>query len=123
VTKRMNDNDDNSESLKIINDQHNHSFILIDSHSAQRKIALTDEIRNDISRQLKIQIAFSQIFTSFRILNLTIEVNMNDSKNSIILNSMLKFRDIYNLKAKFRRQSWKFLTFIQALICELKRKD
>ncbi len=42
VTKRMHDDDDNSWSLKMINDQHNHAFTFADFHSAQRKIFLLD---------------------------------------------------------------------------------
>ncbi len=109
-----------------MNDQHNHATILTDFHSAQRKIAMTAEIRNDVSRQLQIQIKSAEIFTSLRILEFTLSANLDDSKydfeNSIII-SLFKSRDIYNLKTKLRRESLKSLISSQALIRELKQKD
>jgi hypothetical protein len=52
--------------------------------------------------------------------------NLDDSKydleNSVII-SLFKFRDIYNLKTKFRRESLRFFISIQALIRELKQED
>jgi hypothetical protein len=80
------------------------------------------EIRNNISRQLQVQTRFSQILSSFRILDFIISSNLDDSKTSII-NSLFKSRDIYNLKAKLRRESLRLLTSIQALIRELKQED
>jgi hypothetical protein len=120
TAKRMNDSDDNSWVLEVINDQHNHSFTFVDSHSVQRKIAMTSEIRNDIARQLRVQATFSQIISSLRISN-SIDDSFVDSKNSEIINSLIKSRDIYNLKTKFRRDSLEPLTFVQALIRELDR--
>jgi hypothetical protein len=73
IKKRMNDSDDNSWSFKMINDQHNHEATFVDSHSAQRKIALIKKIRDDISRQLQIQtksaLRFSRVF-AFQIASL-----------------------------------------------------
>jgi head-tail adaptor len=118
VAKRMNDNNDNSWSLKMINDQHNHSFIFADAHSVQRKIALTSEIRNDIAKQLRVQTKSSQILSSFRIFDF-IDSSSSDSENSVVINSLFKSRDIYNLKTKLHREFLKSLTSIQALIREL----
>jgi hypothetical protein len=121
IAKRMNDNDD-SWLLKVINDQHNHEAIIVDFHSTQRKITMIAEIWNDISRQLQVQTKSSQILSNFRILDFIIFSNLDDSKNSRI-NSLFKSRDIYNLKAKLRRESLKSFTSIQALIRELKQED
>jgi hypothetical protein len=118
VAKRMNDSDDNSWSLKMINDQHNHSFTLVDAHSVQRKIALTSEIRNDIAKQLRVQTKSFQILSSLRIFDL-IDSSSSDSENSVVINSLFKSRDIYNLKAKLRREFLESLTSIQTLIREL----
>ncbi len=95
----------------MINDQHNHSAILVDFHSIQRKIVMTSKIKNDISRQLKIQTTSSQIIFSLRISNLISDF-FDDSKNSKIINSLIKSRDIYNLKTKFRREFLESLTSI-----------
>ncbi len=115
TAKRMNDNDDSSWVLKVINVQHNHSLNFVDFHSVQRKIAMTSEIKNDIARQLKIQATSFQIISSLRISN-SIDDSFVDSKNSEIINSLIKSRDIYNLKTKFRRDSLKSFTFVQTLI-------
>ncbi len=106
----------------MINDQHNHSSILVDFHSVQRKITMTSEIKNDISRQLKVQTTSSQIIFNLRISNLISDSSI-DSKNSEIINSLIKSRDIYNLKTKFRRDSLKSLTSVQALIRKLNREN
>ncbi len=139
TAKRMNDEND-SWLLKIVNDQHNHQATFVDSHSTQRKVALNAEIRNDISRQLQIQTKSdlfessnlwrqlqiqtksSQILSSLRILD-SIDSSSADSENSIVINSMFKSRDIYNLKAELRRETLKSLTSIQALIRELDQDD
>jgi hypothetical protein len=102
----------------MINDQHNHSFIFVDFYSVQRKITLTFEIRNDISRQLRVQTKSSQILSSLQIFDL-IDSSSFDSENSVVINSLFKFRNIYNLKAELRREFLRFLTSIQALIRKL----
>jgi hypothetical protein len=116
----MNDNDDNSWSLKVINDQHNHKATFVDFHSAQRKIALIKKIRNDISRQLQIQTKSAQILSSLRISNRVASSDLENLENSIIT-SLFKSRDIYNLKAKLCRESLEFFTSIQILIRKLKQ--
>ncbi len=108
--------------LKIVNDQHNHQVILADSHFAQRKVALNAEVRNDISRQLQIQTRSSQILSSLRISD-SIDSSSVDSENSIVVNSMFRSRDIYNLKVELRRESLESLTSIQTLIRELDKDD
>ncbi len=102
----------------MINNQHNHSFIFDDFHFIQRKIILTFKIRNDISRQLRVQTKFFQILSSFRTFNF-IDFLSFDSKNSIVINSMFKSRNVYNLKKKLRREFLEFFTLIQTLIRKL----
>jgi hypothetical protein len=80
------------------------------------------EIRDDVSRQLKVQTTSSQIISSLRILDST-SASFLDSKNPEIINSMIKSRDIYNLKAKLRRESLESLSSIQALIRELNQEN
>jgi hypothetical protein len=49
------------------NSNHNHSFSLADAHSMLRKMTMTSEIKSEISRQLIVQIASSQILSSLRV--------------------------------------------------------
>jgi hypothetical protein len=72
---------------------------------------MTFEMRSDISRQLTVQTA------SFKILfTLRLDIANFDS-------SIFKSRDIYNLKAKLRRENLESLTLIQALMRELNQDD
>jgi hypothetical protein len=121
IAKRLNDSDDNSWILEVVNDQHNHFFILVESHSAQRKRVMI-EMKNDVSRQLKVQTTSSQIISNLRIFD-SASASSFDSKDSEIINSMIKSRDVYNLKTKLRRESLKSYTSIQALIRELKQEN
>jgi hypothetical protein len=85
------------------------------------------EIKSDVSRQLKVQTTSSQIIFSLRIEDFITSASVSaadiDSKNSQIINSMIKSRDIYNLKTKLRRESLESLSFIQALIRELNQEN
>ncbi len=107
----------------MINDRHNHSFTFVEAHSVQRRIAMNVDVKSDVSRQLRIQTISSQIISSLRIENLITNVANINSENSGIINSMIKFRNIYNLKAKLRRESLKLLSSIQALIRELDQEE
>jgi hypothetical protein len=71
---------------------------------------------------LQIQTKFFQILSSFRISDF-IDSSSADSENSIVINSMFKSRDVYNLKAELRREILKSFTSIQALIRELNQDD
>jgi hypothetical protein len=123
IVKRFNNFDDCSWFLKVINSRHNHFFSLVDAHLVLRKMTMTFEIKNEISRQLIVQIASSQIISSLRIINFILDWDNTNSENSRIINFMFKSRDIYNMKAQLRREAFNFLTFIQALIQELNRDD
>jgi hypothetical protein len=123
IVKRLNDFDDFSWFLKVINSRHNHFFSLVDAHFVLRKMTMTFEIKNEIFRQLIVQIASSQIISNLRITDSIIDWNDTNSENSRIINFMFKSRDIYNMKVQLRREIFDFLTLIQALIQELNRDD
>jgi hypothetical protein len=73
---------------------------------------MTDEIKSDITRQLTVRTAsFKVLFT------LRLDEFANDD------NSMIKSRDIYNLKAQLRRDDLESLTLIQILMRELDEDD
>jgi hypothetical protein len=61
--------------LKMINSTHNHSFNLVDAHSVLRRFVMTKKIKNDIFRQLIVQIAFFQMLSTFRIANFIIDID------------------------------------------------
>jgi hypothetical protein len=74
-------------------------------------MTMTFEMRSDISRQLTVQTAFFKILFTLRL-----DVVFDDS-------SLFKSRDIYNLKAKLRREDLESLTLIQALMRELNNQN
>lgn len=96
--------------LEVVNSHHNHDASLAESHSALRKLTMIEEIKTDVSRQLTVHTA------SFKILS-TLRVEFDHS------NSMIKSRDIYNMKAQMRRDTLSSLTSMQALMQELNQKD
>lgn len=117
----MNDNFD-SWLLKVINDNHNHDSTLADVYSVQQKLIMNEKICNEIFRQSKIQIRSFQILSSFRMSNF-IEKSLQNSINLIIINLIFKSRNIYILKAKWRREALTSLIFIHTLIRELSQKN
>ncbi len=80
---------------------------------------MTSKIKSEISRQLTIQVFASKILSNIRISNSIIDVNFSNSKNLRVINSMFRSKDIYNFKAKLRREVLNSLIFVQALIREL----
>jgi hypothetical protein len=50
IVKRLNDFDDSSWFLKMINSRHNHFFSLVDAHFVLRKMTMTFEVKNEIFR-------------------------------------------------------------------------
>ncbi len=97
---------------EIKNPEHNHVSSIADSHSVLRRMTMTDEIKSDITRQLTVRTAsFKVLFT------LRLDEFANDD------NSMIKSRDIYNLKAQLRRDDLESLTLIQILMRELDEDD
>jgi C4-type Zn-finger protein len=90
----------------MIDEKHNHQSTLTEAHSVLRRMTLTDEIKKNISRQLSVQTVSSKILSTLRI-------------DDDVSNSMIKSRDIYNLKTKMQREVLESLTSIQALIKKL----
>ena len=65
---------------------------------------MTDEIKQNIEQQFKIQITFATIFISFRLSD-------NDSENFLF-----KSKNIYNARTAIRKRALSLLTSIQALL-------
>lgn len=114
--------DDDTESwvLKIVISQQNHEFINLELHSALRKMTFDDEMKNDVLRQLMIHIISSRILFTLR-LEVVNSINSNINSIANTTNSVFKSRDIYNLKAKLRRDVHDSFIIIQTLIRELKK--
>jgi hypothetical protein len=74
-------------------------------------MTMTFEMKSDISRQLTVQTAFFKILFTLRL-----DVVFDDS-------FLFKSRDIFNLKAKLRREDLESLTLIQALMRELNNQN
>jgi len=89
--------------LRIEDSAHNHNSTLPRSHLALRKLALTNQIKDNIASQSRARITPRQILTALRL----------DSDPD---NSMFKAGNIYNAKAALRRNALESLTSIQALI-------
>jgi hypothetical protein len=98
---------------EIKNSKHSHNIFISVSHSILRWIKMTSEIKSDISRKLTVHIASSKILFIFRL-----DFAFNDD-----FNLLLKSRDIYNVKAKLRRDDLDSLTSIQVVMRELNRDD
>jgi hypothetical protein len=96
IVKR--DNESDIWFLKIVIERHNHEVSLIDAFSVLRRMIMNEEVKVEVSRELRIQTTSSRILFNLRISDSIIEWN-DDFENSQSLNSMFKRRDIYNLKA------------------------
>ncbi len=124
------------------NSKHNHAFIIVDAHSVLRKLAMTREIRNEIFRQMIVQITSHEILSSFRLSHAAIlhsfdsanfdsansdsansdSANFNSANFDLInfdINLMIRSRDIYNMKAQLRRNKLDFMTSIQVFMHQL----
>jgi hypothetical protein len=82
----------------MINSAHNHQSILAKSHAVLRKIAIIKEIKKNVSRQLIVQIALFQILCILRV-------------DSNIINSLIKSKDIYNIKTQNQTRCLKIIDF------------
>jgi predicted Holliday junction resolvase-like endonuclease len=96
---------------EIKDSKHNHEAIITESYLVHRKMTMIFEIKSDISRQLTMRTALFKILFTLRL-----DLVFDDS-------SLFKSRDIYNLKAKLRREDFESLTFIQALMRELNNQN
>ena len=83
---------------------HNHAATLVDAHSTHRKFAMTNAVKSEIFRNLRVQISFTRIIFSLRVIDSVTEVNFADFSNFEMINFMFKPRDIYNMKAQLRRE-------------------
>jgi hypothetical protein len=122
-TEKRKDDDDDSWSLKIIKSEHNHVSIIVDAHSVHRRNVLTDEIKSEISRQLTVQVISKKMISSLRIQDSSVSQNSNDNSENLIIVSLLKARDIYNVKTQMRREIFEFVISMQALIRFLNESD
>ena len=102
---------------------HNHTATLADAHSTHRKIAMTNAMKNEISRNLRIQISFTRIIFNLRVTDSITEISFADFSNPEMINLMFKPRDIYNMKTQLRREFFGPLTSMQALIKEFDEND
>jgi hypothetical protein len=106
----------------MINSEHNHDSIIVDAHSVHRRRVLIEEIKSEITRQLTMQIASEKMLSSLRISDSATSIDLNHFENFVIV-SLLKARDIYNVKTQMRRDALRFLTSMQALIRFLNESD
>jgi hypothetical protein len=89
---------------------HTHDSTFVTFHSTLQKMTLIDEVKNQISRQSKIQIALVKIL-------FTLRLNANER------NFIYKIRNIYNVKTKIQRDIFDNLFFVQTLMKQLKKND
>lgn len=97
--------------LEMIEPSHNHDPSEPGAHPALRRKAMSGETQDEISRQLSINVAPSQVLSSLRV------------DDPAVNNAHITRRDIYNINADLRRRNLGSLTAIQALIRELDRDD
>jgi hypothetical protein len=109
--------------LKVIDFRHNHEAFFAEAHSVLRRLAMISEMRNDISRQLTVQMTSTKIVSNLQIFDLTTEINFDDSEHLYVINSFFNARDIYNVKVQMRRDVLRSLTSVQAFIRELNQDD
>lgn len=83
---------------------------------------MTKEIKNDIARSLNVNIKPTQILSSLRVSNPLTADEAADSL-STSADSMLRPRNIYNLKAEIRRKALGPLTPMQAILQKLNEDD
>jgi hypothetical protein len=116
--------DENADSwiFDVRNFEHNHAFSIVDAHSALRKMIMTSKIKNEIFRQLIVQIALSKILFSLRLSHAESSKSNNRMLNSND-NSLIRSRDVYNLKTELRRNELDSLNSMQALMNQLNIDD
>ena len=97
-------------SLNIIDDHHNHKPTLEGSHVVHRKNAMTKNIKDKIVVQTRIHFSIKQILSGLR---------FDDDKE----NSIVKPLDIYNIRAKHRREELRLYNAVQTLMLELSEEE
>jgi hypothetical protein len=95
---------------EIRNSDHNHDVIIVEFYSILRRMTMIREMKSDIFRQLIVQIASSKILFILRL----DFANISFANISFVddFNFLFKSRDIYNVKAKLRRDDLNSLTFV-----------
>ena len=96
---------------------------MIETHFTLQKIVLKKH-KDNITRQLIVQIKIFNVFLFFRIANFVKESMMwNDADNSRVVNFMFSNKNIYNFKIQMQRDVLKSLTSIQKLIQKFNNDD
>lgn len=97
--------------MKVINSEHSHVESAPGAYPVLRKIAMTSEIKSDVTRQFVIRIALFKVLSAVRV------------DDPLTVNAMFTFRNVYTLQAQIRRDELGPLTPIQALIREFYEGD
>lgn len=97
--------------IEVKNPEHNHVESAPGAHPVLRRMAMTSEVKSEMTRQLTIQTAPSKVLSAVRI------------DDPLAANAMFTSRDVYNLQAQIRRDELGPLTPIQALIREFDEGD
>ncbi len=92
--------DENADSwiFEVKNAKHNHAFIIVDAHSVLRRMTMTQEIRNEIFRQMTVQITSREILFNLRFSHAATFDSANFDLINFDINFMIRSRDIYNIK-------------------------
>jgi hypothetical protein len=119
--------------FEVKNSKHNHVFIIVDAHLVLKRMIMTREIKNEIFRQIIIQITSREILFNLRLSHAAIFDSANlDSANfdwansdlaNFDINLMIRSRDIYNIKAQLRRDDLDSMTSVQAFMHQLTDED
>jgi hypothetical protein len=128
IVVKLDDENADSWIFKIKHFEHNHAFSLVDAHSTLRKMIMTSKIRNEIFKQLIVQIASFKILFTLRLSHADADTDSDstDSNNRMINfddNSLIRSRDVYNLKTELRRNKLDSLSSMQALMNQLNNDD
>ena len=107
----------------MIDEIHNYTVTFDEIHSTFKKIIMTNQIKSEIFRVLKMHISFNRIIFSLRVVNSIIEISFADFTNFEIINFIFIFRNIYNMKTQLRRKFLNSLIFIQILIRKFDQKN
>jgi hypothetical protein len=83
---------------------------------------MTRKIKNEIFKQMIVQITSRKILFNFRLFHAANEKTNFDLINFDI-NFMIKSRDIYNIKTQLRRNDLDFMTSIQVFMHQLNDED
>ncbi len=84
---------------------------------------MKSDLINEVKRQLIVQTSLSPVLSSLRVPDMNADLSSHDSNDEIMIKSMFKARDIYNIKVQMRRDALGSWTWIQALIRQLQEED